>query len=80
MGEVERDAECEALMEIGMDRIGHGTFLPDSVYKTILRKKIPVEICLTSNLLCGTVSEASDHHFLKYRKDGIPCVLCVSFK
>lgn len=79
MGEIsDREEECIAFMDIGMDRIGHATFLPDSVLDRVKILKIPIEICLTSNLLCGTVFEPNEHQFLKFRNEKHPCILCVS--
>lgn len=48
----------------------------------ILLKKneITLECCLTSNLLCKTVTTYSDHHFWRFFRCGHPVVICVNSK
>jgi len=41
-----------ALLSIKPDRLGHATFLNDEAKAFVEEQKIPIEICLTSNLLC----------------------------
>jgi hypothetical protein len=38
---------------------------------------IPLELCLTSNILAGYYGEYSDHHFGEFYKAGYPVCLCV---
>ncbi|CRK95962.1 CLUMA_CG009405, isoform A [Clunio marinus] len=61
------------------DRIGHGTFIDESnleAWKILLMKQIPIEICLTSNVLCKTVPSYDDHHMGKFLKMNHPIVIC----
>lgn len=39
---------------------------------------IALECCLTSNMLCGYVSNYQDHHFRTFFQRGHPVVICVS--
>jgi len=40
-----------ALLSIKPDRLGHATFLNEEAKEFVEEHKIPIEICLTSNLL-----------------------------
>lgn len=39
------------LLSFKPDRLGHATFLNEEAQELVLREKIPVELCLSSNLL-----------------------------
>ena len=43
--------DTNTLLSMNPSRLGHATFLDAAEQQTILDKKIPVEICLTSNLM-----------------------------
>ena len=45
-------AETLHLLSFGPNRLGHATFLDDEAKAIVLRDKICIEICLSSNLLC----------------------------
>ena len=45
-----------------------------------MQKKIPIECCLTSNILCGTVKKLEDHHFKKLFDMDYPVIICVSIQ
>lgn len=78
-GEIEKEEENYEMLEFGMDRIGHGTFYSENykeTWKLLLEKKIPIEICLTSNVLCGSVKSYEDHHFSKFFTMGYPVCIC----
>lgn len=55
-------AETLRLLSYQPTRLGHATFLNDQAQQIVLRNKIPIELCLTSNLLCKTVSSLEAHH------------------
>ncbi|MFN3604780.1 MAG: adenosine deaminase [Leptonema sp. (in: bacteria)] len=60
------------------ERIGHGTSaIQDPNLLEYLRdKQIPIEICLTSNLITGKyVRRAQDHPVRRYYDFGIPCII-----
>lgn len=77
--EIEKEDENLEMLEFGMDRIGHGTFF-NSTYKTtwelLMKKRIPIECCLSSNVLCGSVKKMEDHHFQDFFSINYPVCIC----
>lgn len=51
------------MLEFQPERVGHACCLGDSHWKLLKSSKIPVEICLTSNVRTECVSSLDDHHF-----------------
>uniref|UniRef100_A0A4W4HD95 Adenosine deaminase domain-containing protein n=1 Tax=Electrophorus electricus TaxID=8005 RepID=A0A4W4HD95_ELEEL len=78
--------ESEILLNLPPDRIGHGTFLhpevggSDSLVDKVCKQKIPIELCLTSNVKDQTVPSYDKHHFQYWYDRGHPCVLCTDDK
>ncbi|KAK1157882.1 adenosine deaminase-like protein isoform X2 [Acipenser oxyrinchus oxyrinchus] len=78
--------ETQLLLSLPPDRIGHGTFLHPEVggsqelVDTVMKKCIPLELCMTSNIKGQTVSSYDKHHFLYWNNLGHPCVLCTDDK
>ncbi|XP_057692528.1 adenosine deaminase-like protein [Corythoichthys intestinalis] len=78
--------ESELLLNLPPDRIGHGTFLhPDvggshSLVDKVVKNKIPLELCLTSNVIGQTVPSYAQHHFKYWYQLGHPCVICTDDK
>lgn len=68
-----------ALVALHPDRIGHGTYLDHldpATYHTV-----PIEICPTSNVLCGTVTSYADHHVGQFIRSGAPhFIICTDDK
>jgi adenosine deaminase/aminodeoxyfutalosine deaminase len=62
-----------ALNDLGAERIGHGlTAAQDpKLLEHLAATQIPVEICLTSNLRTGGVSELSQHPLRQYFDQGL---------
>jgi len=56
-------------------RLGHATFLDPATQLIVLNRKHAVEICLSSNLLCKTVSTIDAHHIVGYMKAGHPLAI-----
>ncbi|UMM17008.1 hypothetical protein L5515_013774 [Caenorhabditis briggsae] len=56
------------------DRIGHGTFLHTNkkLVEIVQFYKIPLELCLSSNVYTKTVPSPADSHFKYWRDRGIP--------
>uniref|UniRef100_A0A915L3L8 Adenosine deaminase domain-containing protein n=1 Tax=Romanomermis culicivorax TaxID=13658 RepID=A0A915L3L8_ROMCU len=75
--------EIEQFLELNLaDRIGHGTFLHEcspKILEKIWRQKTPIEICLTSNVKCGTVKSYANHHYDIWRHKN-PIILCTDDK
>ena len=62
----------EALHVCGAQRIGHGTRLGEdsALLAEVIERKIPLEMCLTSNLHTHTVAAMADHPFKRYLERG----------
>lgn len=76
-GEVYPSPDFPLILDLGIDRIGHGVFLtkyPD-ILAEVARRKIPVEINLTSNLITGAIARLKDHPLPRYLEMGIPVAL-----
>lgn len=71
-------AEAPSLLAIRPDRLGHATLLDDFSRQAIYKEAIPVEICMTSNVLCKTVPSYADHHVKTLLLEKHPFVLCAS--
>uniref|UniRef100_A0A669E5B4 N6-Methyl-AMP deaminase n=1 Tax=Oreochromis niloticus TaxID=8128 RepID=A0A669E5B4_ORENI len=78
--------ESDLLLSLPPDRIGHGTFLhpevggSQSLVDKVVQKKIPIELCLTSNVKGNTVPCYAKHHFKYWYELGHPTVLCTDDK
>ncbi|KAJ3504805.1 hypothetical protein NLJ89_g7743 [Agrocybe chaxingu] len=68
--------ETLQLLSYSPNRLGHATFLNDEAISIVLEKKMCIEICLTSNLLCKTVSTLEVHHIGQYLKADHPIAIC----
>ena len=66
-----------AALELGAERIGHGIrAIDDPVLVAHLRdRNIPLEICITSNLVTGVVKRLEDHPVRRLYDAGVPIVL-----
>ncbi|KAI8147604.1 hypothetical protein BJV82DRAFT_508333 [Fennellomyces sp. T-0311] len=76
----ENMVEAPTLLAFGPDRLGHATLLDDAQRQTIYRKDIPIEICMTSNVLSKTVGTFADHHVKDLLVENHPFVLCTDDK
>ena len=72
------DQTADLLRVIHPDRLGHATLiLPNSADGQFVREnKIPIECCMTSNILCRSVEKYEVHHFKTWRDLGHPVILC----
>lgn len=58
------------------DRFGHMCCLTDELRQALLDSGVPLELCLTSNVLTSSCSGYDDHHFEDFYRAGHPVVLC----
>ncbi|KAG6817283.1 hypothetical protein H0H87_010625 [Tephrocybe sp. NHM501043] len=68
--------ETLELLSFAPDRLGHATFLDEDAKKIVADQNTCIEICLSSNLLCKTVSTLDAHHIRHYLKERHPIVIC----
>ena len=64
-------------LEIGAERIGHGIRSIDDpvLVEHLAAKKIPLEICITSNLRTGAVATLAEHPVRRLYDAGVPVIL-----
>ena len=76
-GEVAGPQSVWDALEIGAERIGHGIRSVDdpSLVRHLAAKKIPLEICITSNLRTGAVATLSEHPVRRLYDAGVPILL-----
>lgn len=76
-GESMGPASIWAALELGAERIGHGiAAVEDPALMAHLRDHdIPLEICITSNLVTGVVKRIEDHPVRRLYDAGVPIVL-----
>ncbi|XP_053674157.1 adenosine deaminase-like protein [Anopheles nili] len=75
-GEFDNNDEVMEMFALGVDRIGHGTFIEGELLTFARNKLIPFECCLTSNVKCKTVPSYNEHHFVKLLRMQQPVCIC----
>jgi adenosine deaminase len=67
----------QALHECGAQRIGHGTRLLEdpALLDEVVGRRIPLEMCLTSNVHTHVVSSVAEHPFKRYFQQGVVVTL-----
>lgn len=82
--EIVDNQEVKDILEFHPERLGHGTCIHPNLggvrnnWETLLKKKIPVELCLSSNIKCKTVESYDKHHFKLLYAAKHPLTLAVS--
>ena len=66
-----------AALELGAERIGHGISAIEDpgLLAHLTEKSIPLEICITSNLVTGVVKRLEDHPVRRLYDAGVPLIL-----
>ncbi|KAI8063238.1 hypothetical protein BC940DRAFT_307893 [Gongronella butleri] len=72
--------EAPDLLSVYPDRLGHATLLDDYSRSTIYERRIPVEICMTSNVISKTVATYDEHHLKALLVEDHPFIICVRAK
>jgi len=72
-GEVPGSGDLEAALALGVDRLGHATLLArkPELLADVVRKGIPIEVNLTSNLRTGALAAAKDHPVHTWYRAGV---------
>ncbi|XP_016824480.1 adenosine deaminase-like protein isoform X2 [Cricetulus griseus] len=82
----DKKKETQMLLDLLPDRIGHGTFLnsPEGgslgQVDFVRQHRIPLELCLTSNIKSQTVPSYDQHHFGFWYSIAHPSVICTDDK
>jgi adenosine deaminase/aminodeoxyfutalosine deaminase len=76
-GEIAGAQSVWEALEIGAERIGHGIRSIDdpALIAHLAAKKIPLEICITSNLRTGAVASLAQHPVRRLFDAGVPIIL-----
>lgn len=62
LAEVENNAETEALLRWHPERVGHAIHMSEANLQLLKDLGIPLEACLTSNIVTESVVEYTEHH------------------
>ena len=63
-------AETKQILDFRPDRLGHMCCLDSGLEQQFFSSCIPVELCLSSNIITESVASVSDHHFLPFFRAG----------
>jgi adenosine deaminase len=70
--------ELMTLLSYNPTRLGHLLFISEEAREEILRRKLGIELCLTSNIKGPHVPSYEVHHLPQWLETGNPIALCVS--
>ncbi|ODM96785.1 Adenosine deaminase-like protein [Orchesella cincta] len=80
--EIVNPDEAIAFLEFGPERLGHGQFLhplyggTTELWELTKRKRIPVESCISSNIVSGVAVSVEDHIVKIFQKESLPYFIC----
>ncbi|EDV49824.1 adenosine deaminase-like protein [Drosophila erecta] len=74
--EIENPSEVKEMLQFGMSRCGHGTFLTPEDIEQLKQRNIAIECCLTSNVKSGTVPSLEEHHLKRIMEADAHKVIC----
>jgi len=76
-GETAGPESIRAALEIGAERIGHGIRAADDpdLMRRLREERIPLEVCITSNVKTGTVASLDAHPVRRLFDAGVPITL-----
>jgi aminodeoxyfutalosine deaminase len=76
-GETDGPESIRAALDIGAQRIGHGIRAVDDpeLMRRLRDQRVPLEVCITSNVRTGAVASLSAHPVRKLFDAGVPITL-----
>lgn len=81
--EMENEKDSLDILRFKPDRLGHACCMEPNVEEEFFKSKIPIEICLTSNLTGKhpkSPKQFDEHILVKVVKNKYPFTICVSFQ
>lgn len=75
-GEVPNRKEVQQMLDFVPERIGHACYFCEEDWRKLKDLNIPVEICLTSNIVTQSISSIDVHHFADLYRTQHPIALC----
>ena len=63
--------ETQQMLGFRPDRLGHMCCLNTALEQQLFASQIPVELCLSSNVITASVKGFPDHHFLPFYRAGL---------
>ena len=77
LGESPKETKQEKLLKLlKPERVGHGVHLSKNAKKWIIKKRIPLEVCLSSSQQVNMVQNYTEHPGFEFYKMGHPITLC----
>jgi len=72
----DRSVEGRSMLAFRPERLGHAVRADPALESELLQSRVPVEVCLTSNLMTKSVSDLDKHICARLLRAGHPVCLC----
>lgn len=69
--------ELDLLLSYEPERLGHVIYITPEIKQEIIRRKLGIEICLTTNVVGKHVKSYAEHHLKEWLEEDCPVALCV---
>ena len=74
--EVQDDQDTDDILRFKPDRLGHCCFLSAEAEEFVLKHRIPIEMCPSSNMAVMNLQTLAEHHFARFHEKNHPIALC----